>query len=112
MTDFFNEEQEDGPMRLRLSIVYRPAGYRNDQDLWVNAPFKRDDLDDALNHALTAFAAEIQERMRYADLLRRGVKCEFRHSRIPGISLSPEEPIRRIARLHSLIQRLFPLRRE
>src|SRR5262249_6891513 len=85
-----NKEPDNGYMRLRLTIVYRPAGYRNDLDVWINQPFDEQDFDDALNHALDAFAGEVQERMAYADLLRRGIECEFRPSQIPRISVAPD----------------------
>src|SRR5262249_32879947 len=92
-------ELGEGCMRLRLSISYEPAGYQNNQDLWINRPFDENDFDDALSHAVEVFAGEIQQRMANADLQRRGIKCEFRPSQIPQISFPPERPLRQVGRL-------------
>ena len=100
-------ELGEGCMRLRLSISYEPVGYQNNQDLWTNRPFDESDLDDALSHAVEVFAGEIQQRMAYADLQRRGIKCGFRPGRVAHISLAPEEPVREVGWLRSLTRELF-----
>lgn len=89
-----------------------PAEYRNDQDVWINSPFEKTDFNQALNHALTTFSAEIYWRMVYLDLVRRGIRCQFHHSQVPDVSLLAEQPIRRTSRLRGVIRKLFASRCE
>jgi len=106
------DEQEQGYMRLRLTLAYEPAKYQNEQTVQINLPFEETEFNQALNHALSAFSAEIYWRMAYADLVRRGIRCQFHHSQIPAVSLLAEQPIRRTSRLRSVIRQLFASRRE
>lgn len=104
------EDQEQEYMRLRLTIVYEPARYQNEQTVWINLQFEKDDLNQALNHALDKFSAEIYLRMAYQKLVRRGIECDFHPGQAPEISFPPERPLRQISRMRRFVLQFFGFR--
>jgi hypothetical protein len=104
------EDREQEYMRLWLTIVDEPARYQNEQTVWINLRFEKHDLNQALNHALDNFSAEIYLRMAYQELVRRGIECDFHPGQAPEISFPPERPLRQISRMRRFILQFFEFR--